>query len=117
MAAGPHEVQVGVIAQQRRVDATDGSRRYDEQEVSLNRAFRWPGKVSLDRRIGETGIHAAELRLDDARHQSARRLLGDWLFARRTHGQIALAEADARASAKEARLRVLVGSHEIWHDE
>ncbi len=43
--------------------------------------------------------------------------LADWLLAERTHQQIALAEASARLDAERARLRVLVDSHELWHDE
>ena len=43
--------------------------------------------------------------------------LSEWLLAERTHRQIAFAEASARADAEQARLRVLVDSHELWHDE
>ena len=43
--------------------------------------------------------------------------LSDWLLAERMYRQIALAEAAARVDAERARLRVLVDSHELWHDE
>lgn len=43
--------------------------------------------------------------------------LSDWLMAERMQRQIALNEAEARIAAEQARLRVLVDSHEIWHEE
>ena len=43
--------------------------------------------------------------------------VAEWLLVQRQHGQIAAAEADARADAEQARLRVLVDAHVIWHDE
>lgn len=43
--------------------------------------------------------------------------LAEWLPAERTHRQIAFAEASARADAEQARLRILVDTHELWHDE
>jgi outer membrane protein TolC len=79
LAAGPHELQLSVLAQRRSTDELGGRQRFSESEVSLSRAFRLPGKAALDRRIGDAGVDAAELRLDDARHQGARRMLGDWM--------------------------------------
>ena len=38
-------------------------------------------------------------------------------MAERMQRQIALNETEARIAAEEARLRVLVDSHELWHDE
>ncbi|HMM67365.1 MAG TPA: TolC family protein [Dokdonella sp.] len=78
-AVGPHEVEVSAIRQVRQVDAIDGDRRYNEYEAQVGRAFRWPGKAALDRQIGEHGMTAAELRLDDVRHQVARNLLDRWM--------------------------------------
>lgn len=43
--------------------------------------------------------------------------LSEWLLVQRQHNQIAGMEAAARADAEQARLRVLVDAHEIWHDE
>ena len=43
--------------------------------------------------------------------------LSEWLLAERVHRQIALDEAAARVDAEQARLRVLVDSHDLWHDE
>lgn len=43
--------------------------------------------------------------------------LAEWLLVQRQHNQIAGTEATARADAEQARLRVLVDAHDIWHDE
>ena len=43
--------------------------------------------------------------------------VAEWLLVQRQHAQLASTEADARADAEQARLRVLVDSHELWHDE
>lgn len=43
--------------------------------------------------------------------------LAEWLLVQRQHSQIAGEEAAARADAEEARLRVLVDAHDIWHDD
>lgn len=98
LRVGPHEVQVGVIGQTRSVTEQTGDQRFNEFEATVSRAFRWPRKAALDRRIGETGISAAELRLDDARHQAARRLLGDWM---------ALLRAAQRVHASDAQFDLL----------
>lgn len=78
-AVGPHEFEVSAIPQVRRADVEGGTRSYDEFEAQIGRAFRWPGKVALDQEIGERGVSAAELRLDDARHAAARALLERWI--------------------------------------
>ena len=43
--------------------------------------------------------------------------LSEWLLVQRQHNQIVGLEATARADAEQARLRVLVDAHDIWHDE
>ena len=50
LAAGPHELQLSVLAQRRSTDELGGRQRFSESEVSLSRAFRLPGKAALDRR-------------------------------------------------------------------
>jgi len=72
---GPHEAQLTLIPQTRRIDH-DG--RYREWEVDLSRGVRWPGKARLDREIGQAGREAASLALEDAHHAAARRLLALW---------------------------------------
>ncbi|MCB1570009.1 MAG: TolC family protein [Xanthomonadales bacterium] len=102
-AVGPHEVEVGVIRQVRQVDAIDGDRRYGEYEAQVGRAFRWPGKAALDRQIGEHGKSAAELRLDDVRHQVARNLLDRWMGWLRADELAREAEARAESLSNERR--------------
>lgn len=97
-AAGPHELEVSAIPQVRRADVDDGTRRYDEFEAQIGRGFRWPGKVALDRQIGEQGVSAARLRLDDVRHQAARNLLERWI------GWLRAAERADQADTQAASL-------------
>ncbi|MFZ2235205.1 MAG: TolC family protein, partial [Dokdonella sp.] len=104
-AIGVHEFEVSAIPQVRRTDVESGNRHYNEFEAQLGRAFRWPGKVTLDRKIGEFGVTAAELRLDDARHQAARTLLERWIgwlrAAERRH------EAELQAASLSRELAAL----------
>ncbi|WP_222564431.1 TolC family protein [Novilysobacter antarcticus] len=100
-AVGPHEFEVSAISQVRRIDVDNGTERYDEYEAQLGRAFRWPGKVALDRRIGEYGISASELRLDDARHEAARIFLKYWLDWLRASEQSAEAEEQFESLVRE----------------
>ncbi|MDE2407551.1 MAG: TolC family protein [Xanthomonadaceae bacterium] len=96
LAAGPHEFVLGAVAQRRTTDELGGRQRFNESEFTLSRAIRLPGKAALDRRIGAVGIDAAELRLDDARHQGARRMLGDWMDWLRAAEHLRTAEAEFR---------------------
>jgi outer membrane protein TolC len=77
LAAGSHEVEASVWTQQRHV-AVEG-RTYNEWEVQISRPIRLPGKAQLDRKIGDSTRGVADLRLDDAEHQVARRLLELWM--------------------------------------
>lgn len=43
--------------------------------------------------------------------------MSEWLQVQRQHHQIAATEADARADAEAARLRVQIDAHDIWHDD
>lgn len=101
-AAGPHEITASAIVQRRNVDAAEGGRGYREYELQVGRAFRLPGKVALDRTIGEQGVLAAELRFDDARHQAARRLLDGWM---------AWLRADAQRIEMDGQLEALRREH------
>lgn len=51
---------------------------YSEWEAQLTRSLRLPDKAALDRALGEAGIEAATLAVDDARHAGARVLLARW---------------------------------------
>ncbi len=95
---GSGEWSLSSIVQQRRSDESSGQLHYPEYELQLGRNLRWPGKRTLDMRIGESGQRAADQRLDDARHMAARRLLQYWL------NWLASAEAHALAQAQHASL-------------
>ena len=79
LAVGSHETLLSTIVQVRGADEIDGNLYYNEFEAQIGRAFRWPRKAALDREIGTYGLSAAELRLDDVRHQVARNLLERWM--------------------------------------
>lgn len=111
LAAGPHEFQLEGARLRREVDEPGLHQRFIETELTLNRAFRLPGKAALDRRIGAAGIAAAELRLDDARYQAARRLLGDWMdwlrageHQRTAEAQLRLLETERAGLARQVAL-------------
>lgn len=78
---GPHEVTVTGSYVRRTVDGFGGR---DEFDATVTRAFRLPGKASLDREAGALEVEVAENRMEDARHQTALILSGlwyDWLTA------------------------------------
>ncbi len=110
-AGGPHEFQVSAIVQQRTADELGANRDFNEYEFQLGRAIRLPGKAALDRRIGAHGLDAANLRLDDARHQSARLLLERWMAwlqgdaqARELAVQVSALERERAALARREQL-------------
>ncbi|TGY31035.1 MULTISPECIES: TolC family protein [Stenotrophomonas] len=93
LAAGSYEYEASVIPQRR---TTDASGDYSEWEAQVGRRIRLPGKARLDREIGLHGTTAADLRLDDAEHQAARRLLAlwmDWLRTAQVAGETAQQQA------------------------
>ncbi len=94
---GSYETEAMLLPQRR---STDAEGRYREWEAQLTRRIRLPGKARLDREIGLHGSRAADLRLDDAEHQAARRLLQLWMDWLRTGAQ---AEAGAAQQALMAR--------------
>lgn len=96
---GSGEWSLGASAQQRRSLENGSQRHYPEYELQLGRSLRWPGKRALDMQIGQHGEHAADQRLDDARHMAARRLLEAWL------GWLASVELQQLAQAQHASLQ------------
>lgn len=82
---GSHEITLSGSYVRRSVDR-EGD--YNEYEGTVSRAFRLPGKASLDREAGALGIEVAQNRMEDARHQAALVLAGlwyDWLTADALH--------------------------------
>ncbi len=106
---GPHEAELLLLPQRRRVDGSTRSER--EYEVQLSSGLRWPNKVRLDREIGALGVDVATLRLGDAHHQGARLLLDEWMSwltaaaqAERAGAQRALMQRERDAVATRVRL-------------
>jgi outer membrane protein TolC len=95
---GPHEPQLSLIPQTRRID---GDRRYREWEVDLSRGVRWPAKARLDREIGEAGREAASLAFEDAHHAAARQLLALWSNWQRAAAAALLRDAQLAAWQRE----------------
>lgn len=92
-AVGSYEYEASVIPQRRSTDAGDD---YSEWEAQVGRRIRLPGKARLDREIGDRGIAAAELRLADAEHLAARRLLAAWMgWLRSAHAATETAQQQA----------------------
>ena len=79
LKAGEHEYGVSLSTQRRSVS---GGPDYTEWGLGIERGLRLPGKARLDDQIGAQGVMAAEERIGDARHESARQLLGLWYAAR-----------------------------------
>lgn len=74
---GSYEFQANSGFQRR--DVTTEQRRYNEWEMGISRTIRLPGKAQLDQEIGSSTLSVADLRLEDAEHQVARRLLDAWM--------------------------------------
>jgi outer membrane protein TolC len=73
---GPHEWTAGGQWSNRRIA---GERRYDEWELSLERALRSPGKAGADARTAEAEERAGETAVAKARQDAAADLLAAWL--------------------------------------
>ncbi|MFA9218646.1 MAG: TolC family protein, partial [Sphingomonadaceae bacterium] len=80
LVAGPGEWVVRGGVTQRSV--LDGE-RFREQELTLERSLRWPGKAAQDRAIGAHGIVLAEAQRTDVWHEAGRTLMQDWYDALR----------------------------------
>lgn len=77
LEAGPHETMLRLSGQQRDVRISP-SQQFNEWGVGIERAFRLPGKSSLDSQIGDQGIVRARLAYGDALHEAGRELLKGW---------------------------------------
>lgn len=81
LSSGPHETSLRMEKTQRRITGTD--LRYPEWNVSLERAFRVPGKGRIDSELGDQGVTWAKVALGDAMHETSRSLLRLWFAALR----------------------------------
>lgn len=86
--AGPHEFTVHGEYVTR---STNLDGRLNEWTAGVSRGIRLPGKADADRRIGASGVDAAQNGLGDARHQTALALKNLWIAW-------LVAESDARQS-------------------
>lgn len=84
LRVGEHETVFEAATAARHVTNyhTDPGRRpgatVAEAYLGVQRAFRLPGKATLDRRTGALGIEAASDEIDDARHQTGLALADAW---------------------------------------
>ncbi|MCQ3934820.1 MAG: hypothetical protein DPW23_08025, partial [Gammaproteobacteria bacterium] len=92
--AGPHELELRVTGQRR--DIAGVADRSDEWSAGIERGFRLFGKAGLDADIGARGMDEAREKVGDARHETARQLLGLWYGALRalTETRLRAAQAD-----------------------
>lgn len=80
LEAGHYEWTVRAASNRR----TDQNRdRFNEQELALERPFRWFGKAGKDLAIGEKGISIAQISHADIWHEASRSLMKDWFDALR----------------------------------
>lgn len=96
LRVGPHETQLQVIPQERRIR---NGPTYREWDVIASRGIRLPGKAALDRETGDHAVAAAQMRQGDAEHQAARILLTEWM------GWLQAETALTTARDREASLR------------
>ncbi len=75
LQAGVHEWTLRAGAQER--SETAGP-KFIENDVALERNFRWGGKAQTDRSLGEAGVSAARSGYADTWHESVRGLLQAW---------------------------------------
>jgi cobalt-zinc-cadmium efflux system outer membrane protein len=78
LRAGGYEYGLRLMSQRRNVS---GGPDYTEWQAGVERGFRLPGKSRLDDRIGAAAVGEAEERVGDARHETARKILGLWYRA------------------------------------
>lgn len=76
LAADPYEWTLSGAFLKRTIR---GIGEFSEYDAGVTRGIRLPGKVEIDQRIGRYGASAAENAAEDARHQTALRLLNAWL--------------------------------------
>jgi outer membrane protein TolC len=108
--AGPHEV---TLHGQYVTRSTNLEGRLNEWTAGVSRGIRLPGKADADRRIGASGVDAAENGLGDARHQTALTLKNLWIAW-------LVAESDARQSdaevaAYERQLSATTRARQLGH--
>ncbi|MDD4910962.1 MAG: TolC family protein [Sideroxydans sp.] len=67
---------------------SSGREGYRDWEVALERSFRLPNKMMIDREIGTDIVERGENALGDARHEASRSLLQTWFNWQRERAQV-----------------------------
>lgn len=101
LKAGEHEYGLRLSTQRRSVS---GGPDYTEWGAALERGWRWNGKAGLDDRIGAQGVMAAQEKIGDARHESARQLLTLWYAARQAGLESGLWQKQADLLKEQKRI-------------
>jgi outer membrane protein TolC len=84
--SGEHEFTLrGGIAEDYFYSTAEGFRDW---EVALERPFRLPNKMLIDREIGAEGVNRGENALGDARHEASRSMLHLWFNWQRERTQV-----------------------------
>lgn len=101
LKAGSYEYGVRLSTQRRSVS---GGADYTEWGAAIERGLRLSGKAGLDDKIGEQGVLAAEERIGDARHETARQLLSLWYAARQARLEANLWRQQAELLKEQKRI-------------
>lgn len=94
--ASPYEWTARLSTQRRRVDPGPG---YKEWNAGLERTLRLPAKAGADRQLAAALLEEGDARYGEARHETARELLGLWLDWASAEQASALAGLQVRAAA------------------
>lgn len=79
LTINPYEWTVNATLQNRRDQAA--SQNFLEQNVSVQRGFRWPTKANADQQLATALQLTSQLSIAEARHEARRLLLNDWFDA------------------------------------
>lgn len=101
LEAGPYEPNVRLGAGQRNID---GRGDFGEWDISLERAFRLPGKAKLDQELGEQGVSQAELAYGDSLHEAKRELLRLWFAWVRAYNEVQQAQTQVETLKEQLRI-------------
>ncbi|MBJ9952432.1 MULTISPECIES: TolC family protein [unclassified Acinetobacter] len=77
---GQHPWTVRAGMQLRKTDAQEGQSKSNSYEPSfgVEKQIRLSGKYQLDQDLAKRGVNIAELKYEDAKHEVAKSLLGNW---------------------------------------
>jgi len=85
LEAGPHEFNLRLDSQRRRV--RDTGERLREWEVGIERPLRLPNKARIDGELGEQGVGMSKLAYGEALHEAGRTFLRVWFAWMKEYAQ------------------------------